>query len=211
MRALLAAFTHHVDQRLSGCPKSGFLSPRERLQGWMVLEKVDGNIHVHILVCCRDAHHQRMTALFLFEALDTVPDDRKDPRDDAWQQDAWECLVRRGWLKDCGRTRKHSPFLQRLVPGGTAMVQTVWNDADRTKVAEYITKELSHSTLSAARASDYWNSKSDFQIMPLNEFHSDLGRRKPASCIRVDPETGAQTLNLDDPHPWKWGGKRLKH
>jgi hypothetical protein len=211
MRALLAAFTHHIDRRLSGCPKPGLLSPRERLQGWAVLEKVDGNIHVHILASCRDTHHQRMTALFLFEALDTVPDDRKDPRDGAWQQDAWECLVNCRSLKDDDRTRKHSPFLQQLLPGGTAMVQMVWNHADLTRVAEYVTKELSRSSVAAARASDYWNNKSDFRVVALSEFHSDLGTQKPASRIRVIPKTGAQKLDLDDLHPWKWRGRRLQH
>jgi hypothetical protein len=151
-----------------------------------------------------------MTALFLFEALDTVPDDRKDPRDDAWQRDAWECLSNWRSLKDYDRTRKNSPFLQRLIPGGTAMVQMVWNDADRAKVAAYVTKELSHSTLGAARASEYWSDKSDFRVVALSEFHSDLGRRTPASRIRVDPETGAQALNLDKQHPWKWCGRQLK-
>jgi hypothetical protein len=152
-----------------------------------------------------------MTAFGLFEALDTVNKDRRDPRDDEWQLDAWQCLVQRQWTIDAERTRTHSPFLSKLCPGGTGMVQIVRDVADRHRVVRYLTKELSSSSLELAYLNSHWAERADFLARELRDFHSDQGAKRPASRIRTDPDDGSQSLDLDDLQPWKWRGKRLKH
>jgi hypothetical protein len=209
MWAFLGAFLYDVDGVLSGCPKPGYLGPNDRLQGFAILEKLNANIHVHILISCRTPFDRFWTALRLFSLLDTVPK-RKYPDDAKWQRETWDTLVDRNWLGDPARTRTFAPLLHRYAPGGTAMVQVPVEIHGRNRVFGYLAKELGRSSLALATESDYWRKRADLHIRELKEFHSELGYTTPASRIRKDPITGAQTLNLDDPNPWKRKGKRVR-
>ena len=204
MLATLEGLFHDLDAERTGCPRPSVLPPAMRHQGFIILEKRDGNIHAHILVSCRDLQHQFFTSMSLFKLLDNVPE-REDPRDDAWQRDMWKLLCDRREMKDLSRTRSYAPLLAKWTPGATAMVQVVRTDHDLQQVARYITKEAprGHNARPSAGGADQ-----DFMFHELRDFHpSDL--KNPASCIRIDPRTGTQTLNLDDPRPWKRIGKRL--
>jgi hypothetical protein len=196
-----------LDRRLTGCPKPSLLPPRHRLQGYAIIEKALGNIHCHMLISCEDTIKQVLTANCLFEAIDTAPDRRWDHH---WQKDVWETLVRRGEVKDVGRTRTLSPFLNGVMPSGTATVQIVRTAEDRDKVFRYVTKELGGSTLALATTSEYWASRADLNIKSLAEWHAPIPEAHYASNVRIDPISRSQTLNLDDPHPWKARGKTLR-
>jgi hypothetical protein len=195
-----------LDQSLTGCPKPGLLGPKDRLQGYAVLEKLNTNPHVHLLVHCETATDQFWTAIRLFELLDTVPWRRQD---NEWQMDCWKTLTTKGWLTDAARTRKFSPLLHRLAPGATATVQIARTIPGHGNVFEYLTKELGDATLDLAYKSPYWGDKAQLHIRQLREFHSALGYKAPASRVRRGL-TGALTLNLDDPNPWKRKGERIR-
>lgn len=203
--AALQKLLYRLDKRLTGCPKPAYLPPKKRLQGFAVLEKIQSNIHYHILIDCPDAADQVWTAIQLFEALDTAPVERCDH---AWQQETWEALVDRGWIREVGRDRTHSPFLAAIMPRATATVQLVKSDDDREKTCRYITKELGAGTLELANASDHWAAKSDLQIRALKEWHAPIQPNRYARNYSVDPDTGTLILNLDKP-TWKVAGKTL--
>jgi hypothetical protein len=199
--------TYRLGQFRSGCSRPQFLGAADRLQGVAVLEKCHGNIHAHVLFDCANAWDKLWTAVILFDLLDTVPDNSTDPLDDAWRKDMWQMLMQRGWLSQMGRSRTYSPLLYDLAPGGTAMVQVIQTSEDLERVCKYMTKEMIGSSSDLARLNPYWARKADLQFRLLSDFHAPI--EKPASRIRIDPRTGCKTLNLDDPHPWKWCGKRL--
>ena len=186
--AMLKGLFYELDRQRSGCRRPGFLGPKDRLQGFGVFEKRNGNIHAHILICCRSYSDQFFTALCLFGLLDTV-EKREEPRDAIWAREAWEFL--QGEITDLTRTRTFSPMLARWAPRGTAMVQVVRTDEDRRKVCRYMTKEAG----------------SDFHLRELREFHPTVNT--PATRLRRDRQTGALVLDLDHPHPWKRDGKRI--
>jgi hypothetical protein len=91
------------------------------------------------------------------------------------------------------------------------MVQIIRDSANRDRVIRYLTKELSSSSLELAYLNSHWGEKADFLARELRDFHSNLGVQLPASRVRIDPRDGSLFLDLDDPQPWKWRGKRLKH
>lgn len=206
--AFLGALLYYLDMKITGCPKPGFLGPKDRLQGYAILEKLYSNPHLHILIACCDPFDRFWTCLQLFELLDTVPYRRKD---DAWQREMWEAIVSRGYVSHSGRTRTFSPLLHPLAPGATATVQLVRAPDVGPGVFDYAVKELGKATLALATESSYWNSRADLHIRQLSEFHSRAGYEAPASRIRKDPSTGAQTLNLDDPTAWRRKEKRIRH
>jgi len=202
--AALEKLFYRLDVRVTGCPKAGNLPPERRLQGFAALERIESNIHFHVLIDCQSAADQVETAIILFEALDTAPSNRCD---DVWQQDVWKELVARSWLRDAGRTRTHSPLLASIMPRGTAAVQRV-RPEDRARTSYYITKELGAVTPELANSSDYWAQKAEFPIRALNDWHAPVLPKHYARNYRVDPDTGALELNLDTP-TWRVAGKRI--
>jgi hypothetical protein len=175
----------------------------------VVLEKRDANVHAHILLSCKNALDQLLTYLTVFQHMDNVPvAKREKPEDTAWRTQTWQLLAAR--IKEPFRTRSHAPVLDRVCPGGTAVVQMVRGTKSKIRVCRYMTKELSKVTLALASQSSYWATKADLSIRSLQDFHRDLGDQMPATCVRKDPKTGARSLNLDDPFPWKVGNRHIK-
>lgn len=202
---MLGALFHELDAKITGCRHPGYLAPNDRLQGTVVIEKCNANIHCHILITCADIIHQAGTAFTLFSLLDTVPDDRNDLRDDEWQRHTWNELVKLGWVKEPARTRTHSPILARWAPAATAMVQLVRTDHDLRRISHYLSKEVRTSSDNLL-TSDF-KATNDLIVRELRELHSTLGARKPARLYHIDPETNAKVLDLDQPLRWRAGRK----
>ena|SRR3569833_621730 len=208
--SFVRTLAYRVDQVRWRCCKPELLGPDRRLQGFVILECRNGNIHAHILITCTDWWDQFWTSLALFDLLDTVSGSHTDLAGDTWREEAWSLLTDKGWLTEQGRTRTHSPLLHKLAPGATAMVQRVRSAEDKERVCHYMTKEMAGSSPALARQSEFWAAKADLCIRELKEFHPPLGGKKPASLVRTHPETGAQTLDLDRLDAWKCGGRLVR-
>lgn len=204
---MVGALFREIDKH-TGCLRPEYLGPNERTQGQVVLERRAGNIHAHILISCRSEQDQICTYLRLFELLDTVFEG--DRKDDAEQRDAWDLIIKMGWLSEDARGRTHSPLLHRFAPGATATVQRIATALDLRRVSGYLTKELAGASNGLALVSDHWADKADFCVRELSEFHSRAGYERPATRVRKNPNTGALVLDLDHPFPWKRDGKRIR-
>jgi hypothetical protein len=207
---LLRPLFYQLDRLRTECPIPPYLRPDQRFQGIAVMEKHSTNAHIHLLLRCRDRLDQFSTAMFMLEMLDNVEKDRPDPHDNEWQRQAWDLIAAgRRWSKDPYWTRTSS-VLKLLAPAGTAMVQMVRTSDDLERVCGYMTKTWYQSTHHlAARATIHaYDPVLDWK--ELREFHASVEDSKFARPYRIDPITGAVTLDLDKPIVWKSKGRVVR-
>jgi hypothetical protein len=105
---------------------------------------------------------------------------------------------------------RESTLLRKYAPVGTAMVQLIRNDEDKDAVCCYLTKTWRHSAVALAARKTVSASDELFDFRELSEYFSPEGTRNPARRIKIDPVTGAHVLDLDDPHPWRRRGKKIR-
>ncbi len=204
--AIVSTLFFRLDRKRTGCARPAILPPDERFQGSAILEKHDTNPHVHLLLRCHDNDDQAAKGEFLLEELDNVSKVRKDGRDEAWQRDVWEALLRRPCLPGDRTLSMMTP----IAPAGTAMVQIVRTEEDLRQVCRYMAKSCGQtqhqlSTRAAMAADDPF-----LDWKELDSFHAEVDPLGMARRHRLDPITGIIVPHTGANETWKAQGAKVR-
>lgn len=197
---------YRLDSLYMNCRSAKFLSPANRFQGFVVLEKAWTDPHFHILLTFEQRYQQLLAYWFLLGTLDNVPAVRwggPTVKDVLNEEEAWTLFRERGWLAASNLSRTTS-CLTDLAPATTAKVLLIESSRSLKRVTWYMTKELSGITsanLTAGRLPDSYCDKFDFR--ELKRFHSPMGIINPARRWTRDPNN-PRALLLDLDHMDRW-------
>jgi hypothetical protein len=200
---------YRLDRERTGCPRPALIPPDQRFQGLGILEKAHTNPHVHLLLLCQNDVEQSTAADFLLEVLDNVPKKRSDPRDEQWQEEAWDRILKSGARGDDLLLCRKSSMLTALAPAGTAMVQLIRNAEDLEKVARYMTKSWFQSQhyLSTCPNDELVEQSMDWKL--LSDFHAGVPLNRQARQHRIDRMSG-NPLTKTASALWKSDGVRIR-